>query len=48
VKATGAVPHIAMEPNYGLDEVRDDAYLRAWARDAARTRVPIFLRWAAR
>ncbi len=45
VKATGAVPQIAMEPNYGLDEVRDDAYLRAWARDAARTRVPIFLRW---
>ena len=45
VKETGAAPHIAMEPNYGLDEVRDGPYLRAWARDAARTRVPIFLRW---
>jgi len=26
--------------------VKDNTYLRAWARDAARTRVPIFLRWA--
>ena len=46
VKAQGAAPHIAFEPNHGLGEVKDDAYLRAWARDAARTRTPIFLRWA--
>jgi Glycosyl hydrolase family 26 len=46
VKKQGAAPHIAFEPNDGLDEVRDDDYLRAWARDAARARCPIFLRWA--
>lgn len=46
VKAHGGAPQIAFEPNNGLDEVQDDAYLRAWARDAARSQVPIFLRWA--
>ena len=46
VKAAGGAPQIAFEPNNGLDEVEDDAYLRAFARDAARARVPIFLRWA--
>ena len=46
VTRNGAAPHIAFEPNDGLQEVRDDAYLRAWARDAARTKKPIFLRWA--
>jgi hypothetical protein len=46
LKAHGAVPQIAFEPNNGLDEVKDDDYLRDWARDAARARVPIFLRWA--
>ena len=46
VKAAGGVPQIAFEPNNGLDEVQDDAYLRAFARDAARSQVPIFLRWA--
>ena len=46
VKREGGAPHIAFEPNHGLEEVKDDAYLRAWARDAARTKVPIFLRYA--
>lgn len=46
VKAEGAVPQIAFEPNDGLDKVQDDFYLRSWARDAARSQVPIFLRWA--
>lgn len=46
VRRMGAAPHIAFEPNNGLDEVKDSTYLRAWARDAARTKVPIFLRWA--
>ncbi len=46
VARNGAAPHIAFEPNDGLGEVKDDAYLRAWARDAARTKKPIFLRWA--
>ena len=45
-KAAGAAPHIAFEPNNGLAEVVDGPYLRAWARDAARARCPIFLRWA--
>jgi len=42
----GAAPHIAFEPNDGLGMVADTEYLRHWARDAARTKVPIFLRWA--
>ncbi|MBI3910637.1 MAG: hypothetical protein HY320_06860 [Armatimonadetes bacterium] len=42
----GAVPNIALEPNNGLDEVQDDAYLRQWARDAFESRGPVFLRWA--
>ena len=46
VKKAGAAPHIAFEPNDGLDKVVDGQYLRSWARDAARSRVPIFLRWA--
>ncbi len=46
VKAAGAAPHIAFEPNNGLAEVEDGPYLRAWARDAARSKCPIFLRWA--
>ncbi len=46
VKRQGAAPHIAFEPNNGLREVVDDAYLRDWARDAARARCPIWLRWA--
>ncbi|MDF2439609.1 MAG: hypothetical protein JWN98_593 [Abditibacteriota bacterium] len=46
VKAGGAAPHIAFEPNDGLDMVQDGAYIRAWARDAARAKCPIFLRWA--
>ncbi|MBV9863738.1 MAG: hypothetical protein JO316_00155 [Abitibacteriaceae bacterium] len=46
VKERGAAPHIAFEPNGGLDMVYDSEYLRNWARDAARARCPIFLRWA--
>jgi hypothetical protein len=46
VARNGGAPHIAFEPNNGLSEVADGAYLRAWARDAARCKCPIFLRWA--
>ncbi len=46
LKRGGAAPQIAFEPNDGLDKVEDGPYLRAWARDAARARCPIFLRWA--
>ncbi len=46
VARNGGAPHIAFEPNDGLEEVKDGSYLRAWARDAARAKCPIFLRWA--
>ncbi len=42
----GALPHIAWEPNNGLEEVQDDAYLRRWAQAAAQTEAPILLRFA--
>lgn len=44
--ALGAVPQIAWEPNKGLQQVQDDAYLREFARQAGETGVPIFLRFA--
>ncbi len=42
----GALPHIAWEPNNGLDEVRDDVYLHRWAQAAAQAEKPILLRFA--
>ncbi|MGD9496740.1 MAG: glycosyl hydrolase [Armatimonadota bacterium] len=44
--AQGIIPHIAWEPNDGLEQVDDDDYLRGWAEAAARTEGPIFLRYA--
>ncbi len=46
VKAVGAVPTIAWEPNNGLDEVQDDAYLRSFARACKAVSGPIFIRFA--
>ncbi len=46
VVRSGGAPNLAFEPNEGLDKVVDGPYLRHWARDAARAKVPIFLRWA--
>ena len=46
LKEQNVVPHIAWEPNEGLSPVRDDAYLRRFAQDAARADWPIFLRFA--
>jgi len=46
VKGCGAAPHLALEPNEGLDPVKDDDYLRQWARDAYAADCPIFLRFA--
>ncbi|PQV63890.1 Glycosyl hydrolase family 26 [Abditibacterium utsteinense] len=46
VARNGGAPHLAFEPNDGLAEVKDGPYLRSWARDAARVKCPIFLRWA--
>lgn len=46
LKALGAMPHIAWEPNEGLGKVQDDAYLQGWAQACAYYREPIFLRFA--
>ena len=35
LRQIGAAPNIAFEPNDGIEKVKDDAYLRGWARDAA-------------
>lgn len=46
VTARGAMPQIAWEPNNGLAEVQDDAYLRGWAEAARYAGAPILLRYA--
>ena len=46
VRALGAVPNIALEPNDGLPQVKDNAYLRTFARAAAESGGPVFLRFA--
>ncbi|MBI3920349.1 MAG: hypothetical protein HY318_02935 [Armatimonadetes bacterium] len=46
VKAAGAAPHIAFEPNQGLKTVKNDTYLHLWARAAYEAKCPIFLRFA--
>lgn len=46
VRRLGAVPHLAFEPNEGLRHVREDAYLLRFARDAAESGGPVFLRFA--
>lgn len=42
----GKFVHIALEPNSGLDRVRDDHYLRSLALDMRRSGARIFLRFA--
>jgi hypothetical protein len=42
----GAAAQIAFEPNGGLDSVRDDSYLRGFARSASASGIPIFIRFA--
>jgi hypothetical protein len=46
LRRIGAAPNIAFEPNSGLDKVKDDEYLRGWARQAAVSGGPVFLRFA--
>ncbi|MDY0394050.1 glycosyl hydrolase [Virgibacillus halophilus] len=46
VKQAGGFPQIAWEPNNGLDEVKDDAYLLQFAKEAAKADVPVLLRYA--
>lgn len=42
----GKIVHIALEPNNGLEWVKDDEYLKELANTFANTRTPIFLRFA--
>lgn len=42
----GTALQIALEPSGGLDEVKDDAHLRTWAKAAKAAGLPIFLRFA--
>ena len=37
---------IALEPYYGIDQVQDDSYLHNFAKQAADSGIPIFLRFA--
>lgn len=46
VKALGAIPHIALEPNGGLHAVHDNHYLRTFAQAAGAADTPLFLRFA--
>ena len=46
LKEQNVAPHIAWEPNTGLDFVNDDEYLRGFAQACARADCPIFLRYA--
>ncbi|OAT79812.1 glycosyl hydrolase [Desulfotomaculum copahuensis] len=46
VKAAHAALQLALEPNDGLDQVQDDAYLHRFMKDAWKSGIPIFLRFA--
>lgn len=45
-KEAGAAIHLALEPQSGLQMVKDDNYLRQFARQAYAAQVPVFLRFA--
>ena len=45
-KASGAAIQIGLEPSNGLQDVKDDAYLRQFAREAKAYGGPVFLRYA--
>ncbi len=47
VKAAGGAIQLALEPGNGLATVKDDEYLRQFARDCKAFGAPIFLRYAA-
>jgi Beta-mannanase len=46
VKKAGGAIQIALQPDDGLSAVKDDAYLRKFARDAKAAGIPVFLRFA--
>lgn len=42
----GGIPHIAWEPNNGLDHVQNDEYLKQFSQDAGSVDWPLFIRFA--
>lgn len=46
VKEAGGAIQLAVQPEDGLSSVKDDAYLRKFAKDAQAAGVPVFLRFA--
>lgn len=46
VKEHGSIPHVALEPNKGLDEVLEDDYLINLAKMFGEVDTPVFLRFA--
>ncbi|MEF3305936.1 glycoside hydrolase family 26 protein [Paenibacillus sp. GYB003] len=44
--AGGGAVQIGWEPHYGLDSIKDDEYVRSFARQAKESGIPIFLRYA--
>lgn len=45
-KKVGSAVQIGWEPSKGLDDVKDDEYVRQFAREAKQSGVPVFLRFA--
>nr|WP_275983814.1 glycosyl hydrolase [Paenibacillus hamazuiensis] len=45
-KKAGGALQIGWEPRYGLDDVKDDEYVRRFAREAKSSGIPVFLRYA--
>jgi hypothetical protein len=45
-KAAGSALQVAWQPHQGLGAVKDDVYLREWAKKAKDSGIPIFLRFA--
>jgi hypothetical protein len=46
VKKLGGALQIGWEPSKGLDDVQDDEYMHQFAREAAESGIPVFLRFA--
>jgi hypothetical protein len=46
VKEAGGAIQVAWEPSFGLDDVKDDEYVRQFAREARELGIPVFLRFA--
>lgn len=46
IKELGGALQIGWEPRFGLDDVKDDEYVRRFAREAKESGIPIFLRYA--